>query len=160
MTQTMTRLTVHAIDPVRLAAMRTAGVDEHGNPFTAFPAEGGDPLRCCLTRAEAGEQIALISYAPFQRVSPWTEVGPVYVHADACTGYPAADELPALLRFGPRVLRTYHADGSLDYDHIRVLTGEHDDCAPVLAELLTIDAVDQVHVRTLAPQCFLYAVTR
>lgn len=160
MTETMTRLHVHAIDPDRLAAMRTAGVDEHGNPFAAFPAEGGEPVRCCLRRVAAGEQIALISYAPFQHTSPWTEVGPAFVHAEACDGYTAMSELPSQLRFGTRVLRTYHADGSLDYDHIVVLTGDHDDVAPVLAELLSIDEVDVVHVRSLAPQCFLYAVTR
>src|SRR3954471_13204918 len=99
---TTTQFRITAIEPARLAAMRAAGRDEHGNPFTAYPAAGWEPLRCCLRRADEDEAIALISYAPFRTVSPWAEVGPVYVHADACAGF-AGDELPPQLRTGPRI---------------------------------------------------------
>jgi hypothetical protein len=64
-------LTVHAIDPARLGAVRAAGMDDFGNPFTAYGATGeGEPLRCCLRFASPGESIALISWAPFTEVSP------------------------------------------------------------------------------------------
>lgn len=85
---TASTVTVHAIDPHRLGAMRRAGEDDLGNPLAAHMATGtGEPLRCCLCSARAGEAIALISYAPFTDRSPWREVGPVYVHADPCEGY-------------------------------------------------------------------------
>src|SRR6476659_8917251 len=116
MTQVTKRLVVHAIDADRLARIRANDVDEHGNPFRPYPADGCEPLRCCLTLAVPGEPIALISYAPFQHVSPWTEVGPVYVHGAACDGHDG--DLPAQLRTGPRVLRTYDAGDALDYEHI------------------------------------------
>jgi hypothetical protein len=156
-TQTQQTLTVHPLDPARLDAVREAGVDEFGNPFTPFDASGdGEPLRCCLRFAREGEQIALISWAPFTEVSPWREVGPVYVHAEHCTGY---DEhaLPGQLRRGPVLLRTYYADGSMDYEHNTVVGDE--DIEPVLDRLLAEPDVAQVHVRSLRPQCFLYAVT-
>lgn len=86
MTATITDLTVLAVDPDRLAAMRTAGVDEQGNLFTGYPAKGWEPLRCCLRIARPEEQIALIGYRRFETVSPWAEVGPVYVHAEPCEG--------------------------------------------------------------------------
>jgi hypothetical protein len=158
MTQTTGTLTVHPIDPARLDAVREADQDEWGNAFAPFPATGdGEPLRCCLRFARPGESIALISFAPFATPSVWREVGPVYVHAERCEGY-AERWLPDELRRGPRVLRTYRADGSMNYDH-NTLVGD-EDLEPVLDRLLAEPDVATVHVRTVLPQCFLYAVTR
>ena len=75
-TPSLQPLTVHATDPARLSAVRQAGTDDLGNPFTAYAATGeGEPLRCCLRCARPGEPIALISWAPFTEVSPWRLVG-------------------------------------------------------------------------------------
>jgi hypothetical protein len=157
-TRTPRTLTVHAIDPARLDAVRKAGVDDFGNPFTAYGASGqGEPLRCCLRFARAGEPIALISWAPFTEVSPWREVGPVYVHAVRCAG-PAAPGVPHGLSRGPLLLRTYRADRSMDYAHHTLIGAEA--VEPMLEDLLAHPDVATVHVRTVLPQCFLYAVTR
>jgi Protein of unknown function (DUF1203) len=151
-------LIVHAIEPARLDAVRRAGEDGFGNPFTPYDATGeGEPLRCCLRYARANEPIALISFAPFTEPSPWREVGPVYVHAERCPGY-GESWLPDALRRGPGVLRTYRANGSMNYDHNTLVGSE--DLEPVLDRLLGEPDVATVHVRTLLPQCFLYAVTR
>jgi hypothetical protein len=155
----MTTLHVKAIDPERLTAIRRDGHDESGNPVTPFPACGWEPLRCCLTRADVGDPITLISYSPFTVRSPWAETGPVFIHVEPCSGYRTPHELPAALRTGPRVLRTYHGDGSLDYDDITVID-DGDDIEAALLDLLSRPAVDVVHVRALAPQCFTYAVAR
>jgi hypothetical protein len=154
----MTSFRAVPIDPTRLATMRAQGHDEHGNPFTAFDAVGWEPLRCCLRLPSPGEPIALISYAPFTRTSPWREVGPVYVHAQACAGF-GGDALPEQLRTGPRVLRTYRSDGTLDYDHIAVVD-DGEDIEPALRKMLDVPEVPTVHVRAFATQCFLYAVER
>jgi hypothetical protein len=157
-TVTTQTLTVHAVDPARLDDVRRAGEDGWGNAFTPYAASGsGEPLRCCLRFATAGESIALISFAPFTAVSPWREVGPVYVHAESCEGYPGRG-LPTELRRGPRVLRAYRADGSMNYEQ-NTLVGE-EDLEPALDRLLDEPGVATVHVRTVLPQCFLYAVTR
>jgi hypothetical protein len=158
MTTTTTTLTVHPIDPERLEAMRATGEDDGGNAFTPFPATGeGEPLRCCLRYARAGEPLALISYAPFRQRSPWREVGPVYVHADPCEG-PREPGVPTGLSRGPLLLRTYRADGSMDYAHHTLIGAEA--VEPMLRDLLAHPDVATVHVRTVLPQCFLYAVTR
>ena len=157
-TQTTQMLTVHPIDPARLDAVRRAGEDGWGNAFTPYRATGdGEPLRCCLRFAHAGESIALISFAPFTDVSPWREVGPVYVHGERCPG-PDEPGVPGGLSRGPLVLRTYRADGSMDYEH-NTLVGAQD-VQPMLEDLLAEPDVATVHVRTVRPQCFLYAVTR
>jgi hypothetical protein len=153
----MTELHVTAIPADRLTALRSRDADDLGNRIEPIVAEGDEPLRCCLRHAEPGEAIALISYAPFATRSPWTEVGPVFVHADECAGYPATDALPDELRTGPRVLRTYSADGSLDYDDI-TLAPAGADLEPLLRELLERPQVTRVHVRSVLPQCFHYEV--
>lgn len=153
-----TSLLVHAIDPSRLDMVRATGTDGHGNQLRPFSATGqGEPLRCCLRYAEPGEQITLISYAPFDHPSVWREVGPVYIHAARCEGYTQTGRLPAQLRTGPRVLRTYRADDTMNYEHNTVVT-EQADLQPIIERLLGEPDVTTVHVRTLAPQCFLYAV--
>jgi hypothetical protein len=158
-TRRATGLLVNAIDTARLEAIRTTGTDGHGNQLRAFAATGhGEPLRCCLRHAEPGERIALISYAPFEHASVWREVGPVYVHAGPCGGYPSTDRLPAQLARGPRVLRAYRADNTMNYEHNTVVSDEAD-LEPIIKRLLSQPDVATVHVRTLAPQCFLYAVT-
>jgi hypothetical protein len=155
----MSDLNVIAIDPARLESIRHARGDEHGNDLVAHPAEGWEPLRCCLRIARADEQIALISYSPFSVRSPWAEVGPVFIHAEACAGHPSAGELPAELRAGPRILRTYYADESLDYDDITFVRAA-EDIEPALHDLLNRPRVAAVHVRAAASQCFLYEVRR
>jgi hypothetical protein len=152
------RLLVHAIDPARLDVVRTIGADGHGNQVRPFAATGhGEPLRCCLRYAEPGEQITLISHAPFEHPSVWREVGPVYIHAAPCEGYTPTGRLPGPLATGPRVLRTYRADDTMNYEHNTVVTDDAD-LHPIIGRLLSQPDVATVHVRTLAPQCFLYAV--
>jgi hypothetical protein len=152
------RLLVHAIDPARLDVVRATGADGHGTQLRTFAATGQDePLRCCLRYAKPGEQIALISYAPFENLSVWREVGPVYIHAARCEGYTPTGRLPEQLARGPRVLRTYCADDTMNYEHNTVVTDEAD-LQPIIERLLCEPDVTTVHVRTVAPQCFLYAV--
>lgn len=156
---TATDLLVRAIDPARLDVVYTTGMDGHGNQVRPFAAAGqGEPLRCCLRYAEPSEHITLISYAPFDHPSVWTEVGPVYIHAARCSGYAPTGRLPEQLANGPGVLRTYRADDTMNYDHNTVVTDEAD-LTPIVERLLREPDVATVHVRTLAPQCFLYAVT-
>lgn len=151
-------LLVQAIDPARLHSVRAAGHDGHGNQLRAFAATGQrEPLRCCLRYAEPGEQITLISYAPFERPSVWREVGPVYIHAAECEGYTPTGRLPEQLSTGPRVLRTYRPDETMDYEHNTVVTDQAE-LQPIIERLLREPGVATVHVRTLAPQCFLYTV--
>jgi hypothetical protein len=81
----------------------------------------------------------------------------VFVHARRCQGWAADPGLPPELRRGPRVLRGYREDGSLHYSAVRVVP-EGADVEQPLQELLADPAVDEVHVRALAEQCFTYRV--
>jgi hypothetical protein len=150
-------LVARPIPAAHLTALRSRGVDDLGNPVQAASAVGeGEPLRCCLRYARAGEEIALISYSPHGH-GVWREVGPVYVHADTCPG-PPSTSLPQELRTGPRVLRSYRSDGSMNYEQNTLVPAEAD-LEGELHRLLGDPDVSHVHVRTVLPQCFLYSVT-
>lgn len=142
-------LVVRAIDPAHLGDVRRRGVDGHGNRLAAFAATGqGEPLRCCLRYASRGEEFTLISYAPFDHPSVWTEVGPVYIHAARCDGYVPSGGLLERLSAGPRLLHTYRADDTMNYDHNTVVVDEID-LEPVIGRLLSEPDVATVHVRNL-----------
>jgi hypothetical protein len=152
------QLIVSAIDPPRLTAIRERRLDGDGNRVVPFPAEGWEPLRCCLPIAEEGHPIALIAYAPLTTRSPWSETGPVFICAHECGGYPTANELPERQRTGPKILRTYRADESLNYDYISYVP-DGVDIGDQLIALLAQPDVAIVHVRAVLAQCFAYSVT-
>lgn len=68
--------------PEAFLARARAGTDDLGQPVERFIAQGGEPLRDCLRRAEPGESILLASYCPFAVSGPFKEYGPVFIAAD------------------------------------------------------------------------------
>jgi hypothetical protein len=145
------------IDGERLAAMREQGMDEHGNPWTLRPAEGWEPLRCCLRRASAGEDIALISYSPWTRPSPWREVGPVFVHFGRCDGYGATGDYPPVFRDSPSMLNPFDHAGARAYEHITFVTPADDHEAAVRA-VMSQPEVAFLHVRSSVAGCLTFEV--
>ena len=126
--------------------------------------EGGSPLRCCLRASRRGERVALVSYAPLRRWAarvgadpgPYDEVGPVFVHADPCSGF-SEQGWPAELRGGARMLRAYSAGG-------RILRGVHvppyGEFEKEADELLADPEVAVVHARAVEFGCFTFEITR
>ncbi|MEH6435352.1 DUF1203 domain-containing protein [Massilia sp. DD77] len=70
-----------------------AGIDDLGQPVERHTAQGGEPLRDLLRRAEPGEPILLASYCPFTQAGPFREYGPVFLSA-AGQGAAQSDTLP------------------------------------------------------------------
>jgi len=168
LTHQRTGFEVRAIAPDVLRELLWS--DDSGNPPVLLTdAKGGAPLRCCLRPSQAGEQIALVSYAPLRRWAhevgadpgPYDEVGPVFIHPAACGG-PDGTGYPNWLAAGRRVLRAYSADG-------RILGGRLVAADPggspvpaesALAEMFAEPAVALVHARALEFGCFTFEVRR
>jgi hypothetical protein len=162
MTTTQTA-TVHAIQPDVAAALRRC--DDAGRaPIVIVEDEGGSPLRCCLTSSRPGERVVLASYAPLRRWAadtgaapgPYDEVGPVFLHAEACAG-PAGDGYPSDFRGLPRVLRAYDANGHIVGGRV-IAEGEAPE--PAIDEVLADPSVAFVHARALVHGCYTFAITR
>ncbi|MFB7942823.1 DUF1203 domain-containing protein [Streptomyces sp. NPDC056049] len=159
----MSLFTPRAVEPAALAALRTA--DDAGRPCRPFTApEGGEPLRCCLRRARAGERIALVSYAPLRRWAAATgaepgaydEVGPVFVHAEACEGPEGGPGYPFEHAGARRTVRRYGSDGRILGGRLVELPG----LEAAFEEAFDDRATALVHVRAVEYGCFLFEVRR
>src|SRR3954467_6194431 len=67
------------------------------------------PCRHCLRWAQPGERVILFPYAAIPSGHPYSETGPIFVHADGCQRYSATNEYPADFRDG-RVFRAYDSN--------------------------------------------------
>lgn len=154
-----TSFSITGIPAADLAALRAAGRDVLDNPWRAHAAQGWEPLRCCLAVAEPRTPIALISYSPSRWRSTWSEVGPVFVHDQACDGFTWTGRIPAHLRFRHQVLRPYHHDGAINYDQIQLLSRTQD-LAVALPGVVAHDDVAWVDIRSAEAQCWSCTAVR
>jgi hypothetical protein len=147
---------VHAIDPRALDRIRSRKTDDFGNPFVVrVDEDGGSPLRCCLRGSNAGERIALIAYRPSAAGGPYAEVGPVFVHHEACAGW-EVDGYPTAFTDRAQVFRAYDGAGRI-VDARLVRPGEHDD---TIAALLRDEQVARIDTRNVLYGCFMTTITR
>jgi Protein of unknown function (DUF1203) len=139
-----------------LDRIRCNGRDDHSHAVVAKVAGGGEPLRCCLTIASEGERIALISYQPSSLGGPYAEIGPVFIHVDACGGPARATEFPEDYRDRNAVLRAYDAQGQM-LDGLLVKPGEGE---AGVKHLLEDPQVALVHHRNVVAGCWNFSVRR
>ena len=93
-----------------LDAVRSGGPDASGTPAVLVEASGGEPLRCCLRDAVAGEPLLLFGYRPPTADGPYVELGPVFAHAEPCPAYDGRG-YPRQWLGRPQVLRAYDDRG-------------------------------------------------
>jgi hypothetical protein len=162
MTTTVTETTFHisALPAGELARIRATGIDDFGHPLrtTVVDEEPGTPLRCCLREAKVGEQVALIAWRPLREApdSVYAEVGPVFVHADACPGFQDDQSYPQGFRHRQQVLRSYSATGDMLDAVITDGSGAED----AIAGLFARPDAAVVHSRNVAAGCYMFAVHR
>ena len=155
-TTTTTSYVVHALPPELLDEVRSSGRDASGSPVERLEATGGEPVRCCLRDARAGEPLLLFGYRPPTADGPYREVGPVFAHAEPCAGYDGHG-YPGDWLVRPQVLRAYDHRG-----WIHPATRVHDGSDPeaAIAAVLEQAGVVEVHSRNVAYGCFMFAVTK
>ncbi|MFL5276831.1 MAG: DUF1203 domain-containing protein [Myxococcales bacterium] len=147
---------IHSIPGQVLDDVRSSGLDASGNPVERVTAEGGEPLRCCLRNARAGESLLLFGYEPPIGKSPYREIGAVFAHADRCEGKPASAEYPSDWRKKPQVLRSYDSRGWIRDAVVHEGSNAEAEIARLLADPETV----QLHSRNVAYGCFMFVVTR
>ena len=167
-----------AIPPAALSELRVR--DDAGRALRPFVVSAlsapldaeGDPLRCCFRSARADERIALVSYAPLRRWATahqadpgaYDEVGPVFIHADPCSGPERSGAMAGYPHARPgarRILRRYDDRGVLLGGALLEIPADTTagfDSA--LDEAFEDPAVALVHVRALEHGCFQFTVER
>src|SRR5213594_3825049 len=84
-----------------------AGAADHAVVIADSPT--AYPCRHCLRFAKPGERMILFPYAAVPAGHPYSETGPIFVHAEPCERYHGTDEYPTDFRKG-RVMRAYNSN--------------------------------------------------
>ena len=113
------------------------------------------PCRHCLRWAEPGERVVLFPYTAIPTGQPYSETGPIFVHADECQRYSATNEYPADFRNG-RVVRAY----DLNYNIIDAQVVDGTEPEVVIESLFQNPDTTFVDVRSVTRGCFTFRVLR
>src|SRR5262252_8781789 len=88
------------------AARRAVNADAVDHALIIVDTPESAPCRHCLRWAQLGERVILFPYTAIPSGQPYSETGPIFIHADECQRYSATNEYPADFRNG-RVVRAY-----------------------------------------------------
>ena len=113
------------------------------------------PCRHCLRWAQPGERLILFPYAAIPSGHPYSETGPIFVHANECQRYSAGDEYPRAFRNG-RVFRAY--DSNYNIMDAQVANGSEPEA--VIQELFENPDAAFVDVRSVTHGCFTFRIVR
>ncbi|PYQ31738.1 MAG: DUF1203 domain-containing protein [Acidobacteria bacterium] len=154
-------VTIATIPQTFLDRARNEGLDAQGQPVRRVIAEGGEPCRDVLRRAEPGEELILASFTPFTIAGPYKEFGPVFVLANASDEGVNRDALPPAgapsnyLR-EQFTVRAYSASEEIiDAALIRA-----DDLSETVNRFFSSDDTAFVHVRFPTYGCFACRIDR
>jgi len=115
----------------------------------------GYPCRHCLRWAQPGERVILFSYTSIPAGHPYSETGPIFVHAEPCKRYSTTSEYPADFRIG-RVLRAY--DANYNMIDAEVVNGREPE--EVIEKLFQISKIAFVDARSVSRGCFTFRIQR
>ena len=130
-----------------------AGTPDH--VFVTADSPRGYPCRHCLRWARPGESMVLFPFAAIAPGRPYSESGPIFVHAKPCERYATTHEFPPEFREG-RVLRAYNSQDEMIA--AEVANGEEPEA--VIERFLQKPETAFVHVRSASHGCYTMEVER
>ena len=151
-------LVVRGIETEYVDALRRGGMDANGQAAVTTIARGAaNPCRHCLGLIVEGDQKLVLAHRPFDRVQPYAEVGPIFLHATQCDRYESRG-LPAWFAYlQPAIIRGYGNDDWIRYETGSVVPGA--ELAAVCEQILSNPEVAYVHIRSKY-NCFQCRVDR
>ncbi len=156
----MTALRFVALPTETTGELRAGKHDANGQPPERHVSDGsGTPCRHCMTEVEAGETFLILAYRPFPEPQPYAEVGPIFLHADACERYDHGSGLPPVLRDRER----YLIRGYSDANRIVYGTGQSAAAADLenaAARMFERPEVAYIHVRSASNNCYQCRIER
>ena len=137
------------------AARRVVNTGSADHALITVDSPGSSPCRHCLQWAQPGERVILFPYAAIPTGRPYSETGPIFVHANECQRYSATNEYPADFRNG-RVFRAYDAK----YNIIDAQVVNDSEPEVVIESLFRNPDTAFVDVRSVTNGCFTFRVQR
>jgi hypothetical protein len=140
---------------VAQAARRAAAAGAPDHAVITADSPSQFPCRHCLHWARPGERVILFPYASVPPGHPYSETGPIFVHAEMCDRYAATEEYPADFRKG-RVFRAYNAE----HEMIDAEVANGAEPEVVIEKLLKNPETAFVHVRSVTRGCYTFGIER
>ena len=156
----MSRFHFVALDSQTAAEYRDGGRDAHGmSPQRTASPEGGAPCRHCLAEIGADEPFLIVAHRPFAAAGAYAEVGPIFLHAEACERYPETDAVPEMfLKRSGFLIRGYDRRHRIVYrTGARIDT---DALTETATRLLDDPEVSYLHLRSAAYNCYQCRIDR
>jgi hypothetical protein len=147
--------------PSEMAAGYRAGMpDANGMaPERHVSVDGTEPCRHCLGTIGKGEAYLILAYRPFPALQAYAELGPVFIHAEACAAYDGEGLPVREQRAGSgRILRGYGYDDRIVYGTGVVVANAEIEAKATA--ILAREDVAYVHMRSAANNCFTLRVDR
>lgn len=114
------------------------------------------PCRVCLRISKAPEDMILLSHQPLADTGPYAEIGPVFIHSDACEAYAEYKTFPADFTSRRLILRAYGHGGQI----VDASVAEPGEASEVASAFLRNDQVAEVHVRHESYTCYDFKIVR
>lgn len=130
-----------------------AGAADHAVVIADSPT--GYPCRHCLRFGKQGERVILFPYAAIPPGHPYSETGPIFVHAEPCERYSTTRKYPDDLRRG-RVFRAYEAS----YDMIDAEVANGSEPEAIVEKLLQNPETAFLDARSVTRGCFTFRIQR
>ncbi|KAK2756000.1 hypothetical protein FQN54_005798 [Arachnomyces sp. PD_36] len=131
-------------------------VDEARSVTRIVDEESSAPCRRCLQDGKVGEEMVLTPYDPFLDTSPYSGLGPIFVHRKACERYECDGSVPDQQR---RRLLSVRA-----FDEKHMLVGfavtEGKDLAEKAEGLFKDLGAEYLHAHYAGPGCFAVRVDK
>ena len=137
------------------AARRAAEAGAADHTVVIADSLTGYPCRHCLRFAKPGERVILFPYAAIPAGHPYSETGPIFVHAEPCERYRATHEYPDDLRRG-RAFRAYSAS----YNMIDAEVADGSEPEAIVEKLLQNSETAFVDARSVTRGCYTFRIQR
>jgi hypothetical protein len=137
------------------AARRALNAGAADHALVTVNSPRSSPCRHCLRWAQPGERVILFPYAAIPDGHPYSEAGPIFVHANECQRYSATDEYPADFRNG-RVFRAY--DSNYNIIDAEIVNGSEPEA--VVERLFQNPDTAFVDARSVTHGCFTFRIQR
>jgi hypothetical protein len=144
-------LSTEIADAARGAA--NAGSADHA--LITVDSPESSPCRHCLRWAQPGERLILFPYSAIPSGHPYSETGPIFIHANECARYSAINEYPADFRNG-RVFRAYNTS----YDMIDAEVADGNEPEAIVEKLLQNPETAFVDARSITRGCYTFRIQR
>jgi hypothetical protein len=139
------------------AVRKTKKSPQYGHPAHTELATGYGPCRACLKQFRAGhEDRILFTYNPFAGLDEYPSPGPIFIHADSCSGYIEPGQFPEELRPLPLTLEAYG-------DNRWIIARERpaaNEIETSVERLLNAEGVRYIHIRNTEAGCFIARIER